>query len=198
MRHIFRTSYCRAVRKKFEAISRNLLLHGASVNAKGSSDWFDYIHIANRNEFRTPLHLAASNCEAHTSILSLIMEQPQLDLNIRDEYGWTPLHWAAAKGNYQLLYMLLQKGLEILKDNIFRWVKMEDDKGNSALHCAAGIIVKRITLLEEGDILCAKILLQHGADQDALNHRAQSPLDLCKQYNFLHCYRYMQQCRLIH
>lgn len=38
-----------------------------------------------------------------------------VDVNEGDEQGWTPLNWAAGKGNVEILSLLVEKGADVLK-----------------------------------------------------------------------------------
>nr|KYP71517.1 Ankyrin-2 [Cajanus cajan] len=68
-----------------------------------------------------------------------------LDL-LRDQNGWSPLHWAAFKGRIKSVKVLLEHGAEV--DTV-------DDAGYTPLHCAA----------EAGHLQVALFLLAHGASQ---------------------------------
>ncbi|KAG8186858.1 hypothetical protein JTE90_024104 [Oedothorax gibbosus] len=52
----------------------------------------------------------------------------QKKINIQDENSLTPLHYAASKGNEQLVKQLLQQGANVM---------LKSNKGNTALHIAA-------------------------------------------------------------
>ncbi len=74
--------------------------------------------------------------------LEQLLHSPKLlrHINVQDALGYTPLHWAAARGNIDLVRVLLQvHDLEINKQTIF---------GDTPLHCAArGPQVEIVTLL---------------------------------------------------
>ena len=38
-----------------------------------------------------------------------------IDINQHDEQGWTPLNWAAGKGDIEMVRLLVEKGADILK-----------------------------------------------------------------------------------
>lgn len=56
-------------------------------------------------ERSTCLHLAVDN--GSIDIVRLLLMRKDLDPNIPDYYGLTPLGWAARKGNLQILKLLL-------------------------------------------------------------------------------------------
>jgi uncharacterized protein len=41
--------------------------------------------------------------------------QSGADINQQDEYGWTPLNWAAGRGDQKFVNLLLEKGADVLK-----------------------------------------------------------------------------------
>ena len=36
-----------------------------------------------------------------------------VDVNAKDKYGWTPLHWAAREGHKKIVELLIEKGTKI-------------------------------------------------------------------------------------
>ncbi len=82
---------------------------------------------------KTCFYHAVFGCDQTIKPLSLeeLLHCPKLlaHINVQDTLGYTPLHWAAARGNCALLKALLTvKNLEINKQTIF---------GDTPLHCAA-------------------------------------------------------------
>jgi len=41
--------------------------------------------------------------------------QSGADLNQQDEHGWTPLNWAAGKGDIETIRLLIEKGADVFK-----------------------------------------------------------------------------------
>jgi hypothetical protein len=41
--------------------------------------------------------------------------ESNVDVNQQDEHGWTPLNWAAGKGNLEIVKMLIEHGADIFK-----------------------------------------------------------------------------------
>lgn len=54
----------------------------------------------------TGLHIAATNNDVH--ILDYLLAKIQSDINIPNEEGWTPAHFAAFMGNYDSLSLLIE------------------------------------------------------------------------------------------
>lgn len=49
----------------------------------------------------------------HSTMRELI--KAGVDINQQDEQGWTPLNWAAGKGDIEMVRMLVENGADILK-----------------------------------------------------------------------------------
>ena len=55
----------------------------------------------------TPLMTAAYH--GHTSIVSVLLSQPGVDLGTRDIWGFTALHWACDSGRDEIVRMLVNR-----------------------------------------------------------------------------------------
>ncbi|KAJ6604558.1 ankyrin repeat-containing domain protein [Mycena vulgaris] len=64
-------------------------------------------------------------------LVSLLKEDPSVDLNKRDDFGYTPLHLAADRGHFPVVEFLLEKGAD-------RTIKDEDGLSAAELARAAG------------------------------------------------------------
>ena len=62
----------------------------------------------------------------HNSIVKLLLDQPAVDVNVKDDNGWTAFHLAAAYNNAEGARMLL-----LHKD--FNSANVTDNDGNTAL-----------------------------------------------------------------
>ncbi|KAL2785390.1 ankyrin repeat-containing domain protein [Aspergillus keveii] len=74
-----------------------------------------------------------------------------------EEIRMTPLHWAARTGQFQIIRLLCDAGVE---------VDRADQRGRTALHLA----------VREGHTDSVEVLLQAGADAFALDERGRTPL----------------------
>ncbi|XP_042239177.1 rabankyrin-5-like isoform X2 [Homarus americanus] len=96
-----------------EDIVQTLLEHGAKVNAKDC-------------ENKTPLHHAIEN--AHTTIISLLLSHPSLDLTLRDKSGITPFAAAMLRKNNKAAQAILSREPKA--------AEQYDHKGHNFLHVA--------------------------------------------------------------
>ena len=87
-----------------------------NINAKNSKGWTALI-IACRN----------SNTFASNEIVEILLKNGA-DLNLQDEDGWTPLHWAAATGHRNALTCLMSL---VAQPHILT------NKRQTLAHCAA-------------------------------------------------------------
>jgi len=94
---------------------RSALARGEDVNSKDSNG-------------RTALMLAV--WFKHNSVVKLLLDQPAVDVNVKEEcFGWTALHWAACHNNAEGARMLL-----LHKD--FNSANVTDNDGYTALMIA--------------------------------------------------------------
>ena len=103
------------------------------------------------------------------SLSEELLENPQL-IDVRDLDGWTPLHWACRRGNYQAMCLLLEKGADPHLLN--------DTEQRSALHLAT----------QSNSLPCIEKLLQHRRGNIVINidNRdiyGNSPLWIAAEYN---------------
>ena len=89
---------------------------------------------------RSCLHLAA--LVGDLRICRVVLRNYNVDINARDDYGFTVLHSAAGSGDSELLQYLIENG-----SDVFRKTK----NGKSCLHLAA----------ERGHLKICRVLLQH-------------------------------------
>jgi hypothetical protein len=140
-----------AARKGLVKIIDLLIQHGANlhlVDPKG----FSCLHsVTHSSDFR--------------AVLYIIICQPDIDIDVKDHSGLTPLHWAARQGDEVSMQILLKYGAN---------PKAVDHDGLTALHWAARGAVSG------GNRRCISLLLEAGADiwaKDKGEHTVQEMTD---------------------
>ena len=93
---------------------------------------------------RLPVHVAAAS--NNNTGLALILEQWPASAKAKDQHGWTPLHYCADRGNISGIKILLELDFDI---------DATDATGQTSLMIAQ----------QNADIVLARWLMQHGADQ---------------------------------
>ena len=105
------------------------------------------------------------------------------DVNAKDNYDLTPLHWTAIWGNAEVIPVLVKARAN---------VNATDESGETPLHSIAGkdlipikddyedwSSVRSTALLRKNEVISA--LLKAGADVNAKNNHGETPLDLAKE-----------------
>jgi ankyrin repeat protein len=125
-----------------------------------------------RGDGRTPLHLISTkvndfsiiNTNAIQDSIELIL-QDGLNVDVRDNFGNSPLHYAVRSGNYPAIFSLLMNGANPNIQNIVN--------DSTPLHNAAA----------KGDKKILDILLMNQADPNLINKFGKKPIDYYKQFN---------------
>ncbi|KAF2355176.1 Ankyrin repeat-containing domain, partial [Trinorchestia longiramus] len=113
--------------------------------------------VVNKHLGETVLHKAArTNC--HDAII-YCLENPEYDVNVRDNAGYTPLHEACNKGHLAIVQALLAHGALV----------------NAAGH---GGIRPLHEAMENGHAELTRLLLSYGADPTLTTYSGQRPSDL--------------------
>ena len=89
-----------------------------------------------------------------------------LDPNIKDNSGWTPLHYAAEGGHLDVVKLLLERGAD---------PNVKDKAGDTPLHNAA----------KKCHVDVAGVLLDYGADPTIRDNEGRTPLEIgseCEEF----------------
>ena len=129
------------------------------------------VHARNKNaDGCTPLFHAAWG--GYIALAELLLEYGA-DVNEKDDSGETPIHGASGWGRSKMVSWLISKGAEV---NV-------PSRGYTPLHWAA----------QNGTGVVAQILLDAGADPNALDHIGISPLDRARESNNLPVIRVLER-----
>ena len=123
-----------------------------------------------------PVHLAAYYDQ--TNALALLIHAGA-NVNQADQFGFTPLHWAAIHGATEAAVMLLKhkadasKAIVQVEPGLSLYPRRDRATilGDTPLHLAALL----------GDTNMVQLLLKYGADVNAVNGSQLTPLDLCQR-----------------
>ncbi|KAK5614272.1 Usher syndrome type-1G protein [Crenichthys baileyi] len=109
---------------------------------------------------------------ARDGYLHLLKEATRKDLNAPDEDGMTPTLWAAYHGNLEALRLIVARGGNPDKCDIW---------GNTPLHLAAA----------NGHLDCLFFLVSFGSNIWCLDNDYHTPLDMAATKNHMDCVRYL-------
>jgi serine/threonine-protein phosphatase 6 regulatory ankyrin repeat subunit B len=104
----------------------------------------------------------------HPNCLKRLLEQGPLNVNDRDVYGCTRLHYASRFGCVECINILLDNDADINE---------KSDQGFTALHYAS----------ESGDNERIRILINRGAHINEKRHNGWTALHLATYHNFTDC-----------
>uniref|UniRef100_G3TV82 USH1 protein network component sans n=1 Tax=Loxodonta africana TaxID=9785 RepID=G3TV82_LOXAF len=109
---------------------------------------------------------------ARDGYLELLKEATRKELNAPDEDGMTPTLWAAYHGNLEALRLIVSRGGDPDKCDIW---------GNTPLHLAAS----------NGHLHCLSFLVSFGANIWCLDNDYHTPLDMAAMKGHMECVRYL-------
>ncbi|XP_076155046.1 pre-mRNA splicing regulator USH1G [Alosa pseudoharengus] len=109
---------------------------------------------------------------ARDGYLDLLRQATRKELNLPDEDGMTPTLWAAYHGNLDALRLIVGRGGD--PDRCDIW-------GNTPLHLAAA----------NGHLNCLSFLVSFGANVWCLDNDCHTPLDMAAAKSHMDCVRYL-------
>lgn len=102
-------------RDRLSAEFRELAMHGSVLPAKQIASKCD-VHQLEPTSGRSALHKAAF--WGHNAMTEYLVKECKLDVNVRDNYGDTPLHDACKFGHEKIVKLLLEAGADkTIKNN---------------------------------------------------------------------------------
>jgi ankyrin repeat protein len=159
-----------AVRNENLEAVRLLVDKGADFNLKNQEGWTAFSGAALRGRtdmtelfLRKGVDTSSFHMAAFTGNLSRVKELVATgsNVNAKDEFGWTPLFWAACAGQTTVAEFLIENKADLAA---------HDGEGHSLLHEAARARTDPAKLVE--------LLIAKGADVNAKNARGDTPLHL--------------------
>ena len=133
-----------------------------------------HVRLSIQDDFgNSPLHLACEQGSAEIAVMLLnkqmrLVQDPQQQLRLVNHLQRTALHICAYEGFSEIAYELISKSVEAQ-------LEVTDRDGCTALHLACA----------RGHKSVAEVLLQAGANPDALDAHKQTPLTTAKTHGFL-------------
>ncbi|KAI1305369.1 Histone-lysine N-methyltransferase EHMT2 [Halotydeus destructor] len=147
------TPLMQAISAKHSSVVKYLIKAGACVDIRGE-DGMSAVHLAAK----------AGNGDAVGYMLSMT----RIDVNTKDEGGWTPLVWATEHKHLNIVKMLLSKGAD---------PSIQDDEENVGLHWAAF----------SGDVSISYCLIEMGCDINAANVHGDTALHIAARRDNYEC-----------
>ncbi|XP_076854327.1 histone-lysine N-methyltransferase EHMT1a isoform X2 [Brachyhypopomus gauderio] len=114
----------------------------------------------------TCLHMVSRG--GHVGVLQHLLTTTAVDINCKDDGGWSPITWATENLHKEVVKLLIAKGADI---------HMRDKEENICLHWAAFA----------GSEDVARLLLENGSDLHAANVHEDTPLHVAVRQNQLDC-----------
>jgi ankyrin repeat protein len=147
---------------------------------------------------RTAMHAATGRECGNADILSLLLEH-DVDVDIRDVEGATPLHWAPAGGNIDIGQWLLDHGADIHARDQDGLTPLFDAANHGQVEFAQMLLERGAVIdarddrgrtplrraVEKGEIQVAQLLLEHGADVNARDESGDTPSQYATQQEML-------------
>ena len=133
--------------------------------------------------------------EGEREVVSQFLKE-KVNVNIKDRnFGWTPLHWATAQGNLQLISDLLEQGAEVNARDNNRWTSLHEAVSNDREEIAS-LLLKNGAYVNAEDknlwtplheavanenLTMVSLLLEQGADVNKKDKNLWTPLELAKK-----------------
>ncbi|XP_063422205.1 histone-lysine N-methyltransferase EHMT2-like isoform X2 [Mytilus trossulus] len=142
-----------AAENNHESLVKYLLKIKADVNARA-------------DDGMTVIHYAAK--AGHNNVIKILLDTGEIDINIQDDGGWTPIIWASEHKLVSTVKFLLNQGAQST---------LKDKEENTSLHWAA----------YSGSVDICEMFLNGGCMLDAPNEHGDRPLHIAARQNHYEC-----------
>jgi ankyrin repeat protein len=121
--------------------------------------------------------LYSASLYGHHNCMTTLLNAGNLDVNIKDDDGETPLHMAAMNGSYRCLSLLLDHGA-VLNE--------KSHHGYTALHYAVGYANNEFSRIYQGlgpcnSYECIRVLLDYGIDIEQRNNGGLTEFEMANE-----------------
>lgn len=121
---------------------------------------------ARAHDGMTVLHYAAK--AGHNDVIKVLLDTGDIDVNIQDDGGWTPIIWASEHKLVSTVKFLIDQGAQ---------PTLKDKEENTSLHWAA----------YSGSVDICEMFLNGGCALDAPNEHGDRPLHIAARQNHYEC-----------
>jgi ankyrin repeat protein len=180
-----------AARFGFTEIAKLLVLYGADLNAHAPVKYFDESY--GWTAYDTPLHDAAYR--RHAEVAEFLLTHGS-EVNSEDWCGRTPLFAAATNADAKFAGLLLRYGSNVHArisvseaDMPSLWNSRYIELGATALHYAVRGRLRDSDGFHNTDVIA--LLIDNGADINAVNKWGQSPLHLAAEFGHIEAAKFL-------
>lgn len=168
-------------------------------NVNELKDYLPLLPPIEREASHSSLLLLAAS-KGHNEILKILLAH-NANVNVQNEVGYTPLHWAALDGYEAIARSLLDHGamLDIKENDYYGMTPLHlaSERGNEAI---VKILLKNRAAIDvqdnsaktplhwaayENNVEIVKILLAHNANVDAQDEKKETPLHLASSRGYI-------------
>lgn len=109
-----------------------------------------------------------------TELCDLLNKHQDIDLELANSYGLTPLHRAAIDGSYRCLNLLLSRNVNVKVRDIYGWTPLHDAVYHGHIRCAAALITAGSNVEAETNDFTKPIEMAHEDEMLLLVGRAMT------------------------
>ena len=133
-----------------------------------------------------------NKAKPHLEKIEVMLESGLVDVNAKDNRGWSPLHWASANNAIEVAKLLIERGADVDAKNVDGWTPLHWASARNYIELAELLIKAGADVNSENNdgqtplhwaswnshIEIVKFLIEKGADVEAKDNRGITPLHL--------------------